>query len=294
MSSQSKFDHQFIPGSVKIAMKEAGAGSSDLWKVPYEQLHVIPNFNARVRNAEYIAHVRSLADSMKAIGFKQDKPLSGYVAIEGGKQTIYITDGHSRYEAAGIAISEGAEIVRIPIVIAQSGASIEDLTAALVTSNNGRPLSPFETGVVCKRLIGFGFEVGEIAARLSLSEQYVNNLLSLMAAPIEIRQMVMRDEVSASVAIEVVGKHGEKALEVLTAAQERATSSGKGKVTAKHIDPANEFKKTCKARAAEMFALLEQVASAEDEADRAQCATLILPGDTHYQIQALVQELKGK
>lgn len=263
-------------GKVKEAMKEAGAGSSDLWKVPPEALHILPNFNVRVRNPEYEAHIRDLADSMKANGYKQDKPISGYVAVEDGIQKIYITDGHSRREAALLAISEGAEIPRVPVVVAQAGASIEDLTAALVTSNNGKPLSPFETGIVCKRLTAFGWDTKEIASRLSISDQYVKNLLTLMGAPIEIRQMVMEDRISASTAIEVVEKHGDKAVIVIREAQERAESKGKGKVTPRHVDPAHAFKKACKERAGDMFEIISKIAQ---QCRRDTNGVIALPGD---------------
>lgn len=274
-------------GKVKDAMKEAGAGSSDLWKVPPEALHVLPNFNARVRNAEYEAHIRDLADSMKVNGFKQDKPLSGYVAVEDGVQKIYITDGHSRLEAVNLAISEGAAIPRVPVVVAQSGASIEDLTVALVTSNNGKPLSPYETGIVCKRLMAFGWEIPEIAARLTISDQHVRNLLSLMGAPVEIRQMVMEDRIAASQAIEIIGKHGDKALEVIQGAQERAAAKGKAKVTGKHVDPAHEFKKACRDRAGDMFILLEKVAGPEQSQD----GTKTISNELFSEIYTLVQEI---
>jgi ParB family transcriptional regulator, chromosome partitioning protein len=279
-------DLNITAGNTKVAMKEAGAGSSDLWKVPPDALHILPNFNVRVRNPEYEAHVRGLADSMKAGGYKQDKPLSGYVAFEDGSQKIYITDGHSRLEAVRLAIHEGAEIPRVPIVVAQAGATIEDLTVSLATSNNGKPLSPFELGIVCKRLIGFGWEIKEIAVRLTISEQYVRNLLSLMAAPLEIRQMVMEEQISASTAVVILDKHGDKALEVIQAAQERAASKGNGKVTQRHVDPAHEFKKQCRDRARDMFILLQRVITAQQHPD----STTKLPDDLFNEIYTMYKK----
>lgn len=279
-------DVHLAPGSIKSAMKDAGAGSRDLWQVPPGQLRMIENFNVRINGEKHMAKVREYADSMKSEGFYQHKPLAGYVAKEGDEQVIYITDGHTRLQSVLLANKEGAEILLIPIVVSQAGVSVEDLTVALVRSNSGEPLAPMEIAIVCKRLARFGWDEKTIAGRIGVSEQYVKNLLSLIAAPAEIRQMVIEDRVSASTAIEVIGKHGDKALEVLSKAEAKANGSGKGKVTGKHIDPANEFKKACKDRAGDMFTLLEKL-SAEIETGGS-CDAF------QSEIYTLVQELKEK
>ena len=257
--NQDLFDATLTPGSIKSAMKESGSGSRDLWQVPIENIRTIDNFNVRTHGPAYSAHIRDLANSMLNEGYYQHKPLAGYVAKEDNEQIIYITDGHSRLDAAKLAISEGAEIELLPVVVSQAGVSMEDLTIALVRGNSGKPLSPYEMGVVCKRLVRFGMDISVIADRIGISSQYVNNLLSLMAAPAEIRMMVIEESVSASVAIEVIAQHGDKALQKLQEAQGRAKETGKAKVTPKHIDPANEFKKAVKKESEGMFLLLERI-----------------------------------
>ena len=142
---------ELIQGKVKEAMK--GAASRDLWQVPIADLHVIDGFNVRADGVEHREHVAGVADSIIANGFYQNKPLAGYVALQGGKQVIYITDGHCRLEAAQEAIKRGAEIKALPVVVSPKGTSIEDLTVGLVTNNSGKPLSQYEIGLVCKRLV---------------------------------------------------------------------------------------------------------------------------------------------
>ena len=257
------FDVHLIPGSIKSAMKDAEAGSRDLWQVPPEQLHLIQNFNVRVNSEKHQAKVREYADSMLSEGFYQDKPLAGYVAKEDGEQVIYIYDGHTRLAAVLLAISEGADIARVPVVVSQAGISMEDLTVSLVRGNSGEPLAPYEMGIVCKRLVRFGMEIPVIAKRIGVTEQYVKNLLSLMAAPVEIRNMVIQDRVAASTAIDVIAKHGEKALAVLEKAESKANGAGKSRVTGKHVDPASEFKKAIREQAFEMFEILKGIANDE-------------------------------
>lgn len=252
------YERQLVPGSLKPAMKEVGAGSRDLWQVPPERLRPIPGFNVRVRNADYEAHIRRLADSMKSEGFYQDKPLAGYVAHEGDEQVIYFYDGHSRHEAALLAISEGAEIPRLPVVVSRAGASLEDLTVALVQANNGKPLMAYEVAAVCKRLSRYGWTELEIAKRLGFTVTYVNDLLLLAAAPHEIREMVIQDRVAATLAIKALKDHGAKALEFLLAAERRAQASGKTKVTAKHA-PGAGYQKAVRKSAPQLAAVITDI-----------------------------------
>ena len=225
-----------VPGSVKAAMKEAGASSADLWMVPYDQIRVIEGFNVRVRSPEYLSHVEAIKNSITANGFYRDKPLGGYVGKdEDGNNVIYLTDGHTRHEAVGIAIEEGHAIEALPVLVKPQGTSQEDLTVALVTGNSGRPLTPIETAIVCKRLQGFGLDNKAIANRLGFTKKYVDNLFDLLAAPAAVRKLVEQGKVSASLAIEELKKDGKGAAKKLTEAVEVAEAGGKKKVTKKTL-----------------------------------------------------------
>lgn len=252
------FETTLVAGSVKAAMKDIGASSRDLWQVQVKDLRVIPNFNVRIRDAGYKEHIRSLADSMKSEGYYQDKPMAGYVAKEGDELVIYITDGHCRFEAAQLAISEGAEIERIPVVAAPQGTSLEDLTVGLVRSNSGKPLEPYELAVVCKRLTRFGWEQPEIATRLGLSGKYVEGLLLLIGSDKDVREMVMKGEVAASTAIEALRKYGSKAYEKLQHGLKAAQAAGGDRVTRKHL-PEVVFKKQVTKAAPALFNTMREV-----------------------------------
>jgi len=230
---------QFFPGSVKKAMKDAGAGSSDLWKVPRSSIRVAEGFNVRVRNDKYAARVREIADSIKENGFYPDKPLAGYVAVDDdGVQTIIVTDGHTRLDAVDLAVSEGAKVSMLPVVTKPHGTSMEDLVVALHVGNNGNPLTPFEQACVCKRLIGYGMDEATIAKKMGFTQTYLDGLLTLMAAPVDLRNLVEQDKVSASLAIEMIKKHGAKALDTLKAGLTKAEAAGKTRMTPKHINSA--------------------------------------------------------
>ena len=225
---------ELISGNVKQAM--AGASSRDLWQVPLDKLNVIDGFNVRVDRAEHKAHLQSLVDSIMANGFYQNKPLSGYVALEDGEQVIYVTDGHCRLEAATEAVRLGAEIKALPVVVSPKGTSVEDLTVGLVTNNSGHPLTQYEIGIVCKRLVGFGWDEKEIGKRLGMPASRIRDLLDLVGAPASVRDAVADGAVSATQAISTIKQHGAKAGEVLQAGIAQAKAKGKKKATRKHIE----------------------------------------------------------
>ncbi len=238
-----------VPGGVKAAMRDAK--SRDLWQVPVSEIKVMAGFNVRVKNADLEAHIRELANSIKEEGFHQDKPLAGYIAKEDGESVIYVYDGHCRLEAAKLAIAEGAEIDRLPVVTAPAGTSAEDLTLALFSSNSGRNLQPYELGILCKRLVGYGWDIDKIAARFNRTRNNIDDLLFLVAAPKGVRDLVMSGAVAASFAIETLRKHGSKALEVLLASLDKAKAAGKERATAKFA-PDAAYKKAIKKAAPEM------------------------------------------
>lgn len=229
------FNVELVAGSTRQAMSEAAATKRDLWTVPIDQLHVIEGFNVRVENDDYHAHIRSLADSMRVEGFYPHKALSGFVAKVNGVNVVYVTDGHCRLKAAKLAIAEGSQIEKLPVIVSPSDTSLEDLTVALVKSNSGKPLSPFETGIVCSRLVKDGWEVKKVSDRLGLSVSYIEDLLSLVGAPLSVRNMVINGQVSAANAVSALRKYGDKASEKLQEALARAQSKGGKKVTAKHM-----------------------------------------------------------
>lgn len=227
---------QLFPSNVKQAMKAAGAGSSDLWKVKREKIVQIQGFNVRLLNDEFNARVRSIADSIKANGFYADKPLAGYVGKgEDGEGVIYLTDGYTRLAAYDLAVKEGAEAAPLPVVTKPAGTSMEDLTVALVRGNQGTPLTPYETGLVCKRLINYGMTEDQISDRLGLGKKYVSDLLLLMSAPAKVRSMVESGQISAHVAISAMRRHGPKVVEVLEKSIAAAKADGKDKVQPKHV-----------------------------------------------------------
>ncbi len=227
-----EFKRELVAGNVKKAMGAANAVSRDLWQVAPHEIHVIPGFNPRVNDEARAEHVRSIAQSILANGFYADKPLAGFVANEDGVPKIYLTEGHCRREGAILAIAKGAPLRTVPMVVKDRSASMEDLTVALVQSNAGKPFTPFETSVVCKRLVAFGRDEAHIAQVLGFTTTYVSKLLTLAGAPSAVRDLVQAGKVSLADAVDALRKHGENAAQVLQSAVDRASAAGKSRATA--------------------------------------------------------------
>lgn len=233
----SDFSYDMLLGGIKEAM--TGVKSRDLWMLAaadIPSLNVMEGLNVRVKDAALDAHVRSLANSMKSIGFKASRPLEVVVLEEDGKLRITVTDGHCRLAAVRLAIAEGAAIKAIPLVTLPSkGTNLPDLVAGLVLSNTGKELTPFEKSLVCKRLLNYGWSEAQIAQRLDYSVANVNLLLDLASAPLSIVTMVQKGEVSANFAVETMRKHRGEALKVLQEGLAVAKSVGKKSVTKKYM-----------------------------------------------------------
>lgn len=235
---------ELVAGNVKAAMKAINVASSDLWKVPLDKLTFIDGFNARQDTPEYLAHIEAIAQSILSNGYYPDKPIAAFVDEDG---SIKVTDGHSRVRGARRAVELGAPLETLPTVVKPRGTTMEDLTVGLVVSNTGKPLTPFEVGIVVKRLIDMGLAEKDVAKRLGFTLPYVQDLLALVAAPKPIRDMVVAGQVSATAAIKELTTHGGKAVERLKQGLERAKAAGKGKVTGKHLDkPAGPLRLTGK------------------------------------------------
>ena len=225
---------------------------------PVGDLVLIPDFNPRIKDAGYFAHIRWLSDQIKEHGFLRSKPLEGYGGMLGKTPVIFVTDGHCRLEATKLAISEGCPIEELPLNLRDKSASMEDLVVGLVISNEGKKLSPLELAIVCKRLIGFGWAPQKIAQKISMTAEYVNQLLTVVGSPSAIREMVQQGKATVATALSAIRLHGDQASTVLDTALRTAQNLGKTKVTKKFM-PEQVQKVSLTKTAPRMVQALERV-----------------------------------
>lgn len=227
-------------------LKEIHKGRSDIFQIDPAELQVKAGWNCRdLSTPENKAHVAELAASIAEIGVVS--PLT--VFRENGK--IYVSDGHCRLAATLYAIHHmGVPIASVPVKTEGKGANEADYVLRQIL--DGKPKTAFELGGVCKRLLGFGWSVQDIATRSGKSAAAINAALDLQGAPIEVQKMVASGRVSPTLAAKTVKAEGSGATETLTRAIDHATQRGKDKATARDIGEAPKIKKNRLALAAEI------------------------------------------
>lgn len=237
---KAKFKHELTAAPVDPTMKAAEATTAKLYRVPVNKIKPIPGFNVRVRSPEYLAHVETLRNSIIANGYDSTKPLAGYVAKEGDENVIYVTDGHSRLEAVEAVNADSdldVSIGSLPVLVQPKEVSLTDLTVQLHTANSGRPLTPYELGVVVKRLLAEeDADKKVIASRLGVSARYIDDVLLLANAEPKVKQHVAAGAVSSTMAIQLLRKDADTAAEKIEAAVKKTAGTGK-KATKKHAGP---------------------------------------------------------
>jgi hypothetical protein len=239
---KAKFTHELTAAPVDPTMEAAEATSAKLYRVPVDKIKPIPGFNVRVESPDYLNHRESIRASIAANGYDSTKPLAGYVAKEGDENIIYVTDGHTRLAAvqefnADPDTAEKDEITTLPVMVHAKEVSLTDLTVALHTANSGRPLTPFELGIVVKRLLADeGAKKGEIATRLGVTSRYLDDVLLLANAEGKVKQHVAAGVVSSTMAIQLLRKNADTAADKIEVAIKKAEKTGQ-KVTKKLTGP---------------------------------------------------------
>jgi ParB family chromosome partitioning protein len=255
-------------------MKEAGASSGNLWKLPFDQLRIIDGFNLRVHNAEYTAKIEEYAETLFNEGWFAHKPMSGLVQRDEatGQSQVFIFDGHTRLlsiplanhrlAAAGRSLISEVTVIAVPSKKdGKEPISMADLTVAMVQGNKSSPHSAYEYAIACKRLADDGAPTAEIARRLGLSGEWVKSLLLLMSAPKELRARVAVEALTVTLAVQLLKEHfGNDAAEMVEdAAPEKGVQGLPVKLTRKNIKPNSPFTKAVKRSAPAMYTALESI-----------------------------------
>lgn len=258
IEESSNFRANLVAPSHKSLMDSLASSKGNQIRVLVEDLLVIEGFNPRTPGPELEAHIRDLANKILANGFYDHKPLSCAGGFRGKKPVLYVHDGHCRLAAVKLAISEGAQIDDLPVVIKDRSCSEEDLLVGMVNSNEGRPLSALELAIVCKRLLGFGWNASRIAQSISKTDDYVGKLLILAGAPKAIREMVEQGKVSAALATQALVRHGNEAAEMLQKGIDHAKALGQDKLKPRYM-PDQVRRRAVAAAAPRMATALHQV-----------------------------------
>lgn len=204
--------------------KVEGVQKTTQFQVDPRIIEVEEGFNARPIDPEHVTSIK--------VAYKSGATLPPlFVRVDSGR--IILVDGHHRHAAMMELVAEGEEVLRADCTQFR-GNDAERITLML-TSSQGKPLTPLEQGVQFKKLGGFGWSVKEIAGKVGKSELHVSDMIALANSNSDVHKLVKDKKVAAHVALSVVKKHGDAAGKVLAGHLEQATAEGKQKVTNKTI-----------------------------------------------------------
>jgi ParB family transcriptional regulator, chromosome partitioning protein len=204
-----------------------GVSKDDVFKVPLDMLLEEPGFNPRDYNdPEVDAQVEAFAKAYELGHFVPPC----VVRIDSITGEVFLVEGHTRTRGAKRARDRGASIERLVCVPFRG--NVIDRHYTKHTSQNGLKFKPVAVARDYLKLLNMGQSVSDIAKGVHQSVTHIQSMLELAAANPDVHELVNSGAVSASTAIEVVRKHGEKAGEFLSGKLQEAIAQGKTSVKA--------------------------------------------------------------
>lgn len=232
---------ELVRGNVAAAMKSMGASRGvDMYYFPVDKLRILHGFNPRFDSPSYLAHIRSTADSIKQEGYMVDMPIAGYVEREGDENVVYVTNGQTRARAMMLLKEEGHPIDKIPLIIKPKNTTMKDLNNALKKSAESQQLTPMGIAVLVMRSMAAGNDEEAAAKELGITRPYVRDLILLINASPLIRELVISEKITATLAIQELKANPETAEERLVTAVHYSDKAGRPRTTAKHLKALEE------------------------------------------------------
>ena len=153
-------------------------------------------------------HIAALKLSILARGV--DKAIT--VRYDRKTGTTTLVDGQCRLTACRELVDEGHKIF-VPAICVEGDEA--ELTAESLTSNTGHPLTQWEIGAGCRRLLKYGWSPATIAQHICKSLRYVNEAIALSNVSLEAKSMLAAGEVTPGAVLHAVKAHGDAATTVL-------------------------------------------------------------------------------
>ncbi|SEI14617.1 hypothetical protein [Paraburkholderia hospita] len=208
--------------------KTEGVSKDNMFNVDPRIIQVEQGFNTRFWTPARRAYVDGMKRAQKA-GAKFP-PLK--VRVDEG--VPFIVDGHNRLQMYLELIEEGAPILSVQC-LEFKGSDADRTAYMLSTGQQGLKLSQLESGHGFRRLVNWGWNITRIADHSGVSDTYVEQAITLAESDMAIQQMIVREEVACHLVVDVLRKHGKKALQVLQETLSKAKATGSKKVTSKAL-----------------------------------------------------------
>lgn len=168
---------------------------------------IAEGWNVRdINSQETQDHIAALKLSILTSGYDETKPISVKYNRVTGVSTL--VDGQCRLTACCELRNEGHEIY-IPAVATQGDEA--QLTVASLAGNAGKPLTQWEIGEGCRRLLSYGKSVEWVAASICKSKRYVTDAIALSNVSLDAKAMLSAGEVTPGAVLHAVREVGPEA-----------------------------------------------------------------------------------
>lgn len=206
--------------------KVDGVSKMTIFTVDPDVVEFEEGFNLREEGPDLDAHLEALYQAMKS---GANVPPIDVSVIDG---RVIARDGHCRTRNARRLKAEGVPYL---LQARQFRGNEADCVFHMISSAQGKSLTPLEAGRGFLRLLRYNLTVADIVRRTGLSRTTVDNGIILAEAPVEVQALIAKGGVSCQVALETLKQHGEHAAEVLQSAVRAAQANGVTRVTKKHV-----------------------------------------------------------
>ncbi len=192
----------------ETAKKERPKRSGEVFMIEFEKIGIKPNFNERIDYGD----IEELAQSIQENGVRI--PLRGhYDKLE---EKWLITSGHRRIKA--IQLLHEREIYILVPIISDARETDEQRVLGMITDNSGKKFNPVEEAAVIYRLANdHNFTEEQIRDKTGFTKVYICNLKLLHNAPKKLKDLIINNVVSATLAMKVLReeKDYERAQEII-------------------------------------------------------------------------------
>jgi len=208
-------------------LKTLAVSTRDMFNIDPRAIQIEGGFNVRDFSlAENIEHVARLKESIRLGGVKT--PLTVRLVND----VVYLVDGESRLRAVDELLAEGVEILSVPCQTTDRGENDAERAISMLDRNEGKQFNMQEQGILYKRMLGYGWNMAQIAKRAGRSATHVGNCITLLEAPSLIQQYMREGLVAPSTVAKLMSKGGgEQVAEAITNAVSTAKAEGRKRAT---------------------------------------------------------------
>ena len=168
------------------------------------EIQIVPGWNVRdMTSPATREHIELLKLSITERGV--DKPIAVKYDIKTGIRTL--VDGQCRLQACRELWQEGKRVY-VPMIEVKGDEA--ELTAESLTSNAGLPLTQFEIGMGCRKLLDkYHWTKEQVAAHICKSVRYVTEAVMLAEAPAEAKALLADHKVTPGAVLHAIKEHAE-------------------------------------------------------------------------------------